>query len=259
MGLESETDAEEKIRRAQSEIAQSLSFAILCALKPAGTEFSSYHQKIGEIRYSSDTFEVPVLEFMNTPFHFASNIAKPLSELVSYEMRVHKRSIPIKDSFLGVFAKYPFLFVTYGLTPLKDFKGSTTWDSLEDITFTHFLLVGGKTRVDNDAIGFVISQESQPGVLLEAVGFAAPTSIIAPGYSDEHIDFVKKQENICLSELLKTQEAASSFIDGISELDTSKLGIKVVYGVSTAPFNNIDKVISQIALRKRKKRILKQQ
>ena len=245
----------EQILQVQAEVTKSLNMGILCSLEPAGVPYLTYHQNTGEVRYTSSIFHVPVAAFLNTPFHLASNVVGPVSDLVKSEMAIARPRQ--KHSSLLLLAKYPFIFVTYGLVALEGFEVTSNWDALQDITCNHFISVGGKTRIGVDAIGFVIAQESQPGSLIEAAGFAAPSSVIAPGYSEEHIALLRKQESNCLFELLKPNDSPlSSFIEEVSSLDTSHLGIKAVYGVSTAPFNNIEKVVSQIAI-KRKRKILK--
>jgi len=241
----------EKVLQIQEEVTRSLSMGILCSLAPGGLEYDTYHQDSGEVRYASSTFEAPLESFFRAPFPLASNLAQPLSNLIKHELQLpHSVS---QGSLLTLIATYPFIFVTYGLTSLANHKPSSRWDTLRDITFTHFMSIGGQTGLGVDAIGFVIAQESRPGYLIEAAGFSSPTSIIAPGYSDIHVKFIKKQESNCLLELTHTPDSpTSSFIEELSTLDPSQVGVKIVYGVSSAPFNSIEEVISRINAKKKR-------
>jgi len=240
-----------QILQIQREVARSISLGVLCGLQPGGVPYATYTQGEGDVRYSSDTYEIPASSFFQESFHLASNLALPLSKLVAHEMGLPK---PPEDSLLSLLAGYPFIFATYGLSTVGD-DIPINIELLEDITFTHFMLVGGEARIGNDAVGFVVSQESQPGDLIEAIGFVSPSSVIAPGYSEVHLKNLVQQENLSMKTILNAQESfTSSFIEEVAALGDVNLRAKIVYGVASSPFNNIDQVISKISLKRNKKR-----
>ena len=225
-------------------VAKSLSLAVLCSLKPGGEPLRLYTQPQGEIRFDSCEFPVvDAVELLSTPSHLGNHILPLLSDLASFEMRMPKGIE--SDGCLWVLSRYPFIFLSFSLVT-KDPKHSARWDAISDITFTNFILVGGKTGFGNDIAGYVIFQESQPGVLLEASAFQTPSSVIAPGFSEEQLSVVKSQEIKSLSKLLKTEDSVlSSVLAEVHNLDF-EVGARFLYGVASNAFNNIDRIVSKV-------------
>jgi len=227
-------------------VGESLSLALLCAMNPAGISFETYKQTLGLVRYTSlerQTTDLPL--FIRSPLHMASEVIPTLSDLVAYEMSFEHGLG--SDGWLEVIATYPFVFVSYAVHPLPEIKKSPEWDLISDISFTNFIMLGGKSGIDNDIIGYVISQESNPGAILESSAFRSPTSVIAPGYTHEQIDAIRESEILACNNLMTTPNSIlSSFVEEITTLGTSGVQLKFLYGVSTTPFNNIDKVITHI-------------
>ena len=233
------------------QVKESLCLALLCSLEPAGAPFETYEQKAGIVKYASLESHVkdPTV-FLEDPLYLASGVLPTLSDLVMYEMSFEKGLGT--DGWLETIARYPFLFASFAVAPKTD---GPIWEMLKDVTFTHFIMFGGKTGIGNDVIGFVISQESQPGVILESAAFQAPSSVIAPGYTQDLIDIVHQQEKVCIRNLLALPTSVlSSFIAEVKARDVSEIDLKVLYGFSTSPFNDIDKVITNIGKKANQRR-----
>lgn len=203
---------------------------------------------------------------LHNPISYLSSVPSYMVDLLESTQHLVReeldRDLAIAAGWSGFYTRFPYIFLQFTLELAtnedtarvqSDPELSLLWELVSDVTYKSFVLLGGLSFMENDALGLLVMSKATSNEILNAFCYKSTTALFGVGYEKEHFDYLRAMENKLTRSIVSSEDCVfNAFLQNVRTLSHCEIKFRLKYAANycSLPTPAVVTLLSEPALQR---------